>query len=100
MVHDLHLQATALLMGVHRTSRTWLPCANVLLPMALAGSRHGGRSSGAEDEEDMLAFKPRPSQLAAAAALRPEPASEEDGATQPKAGVYRPPKLNPVSMDG
>ncbi|KAF5836525.1 hypothetical protein DUNSADRAFT_5813 [Dunaliella salina] len=79
----------------------------------LAGPKHA-RSSGAgvEDEDDMLAFRPNPSQLlrktGAPAAQQADAGragaedkdEDEGGLGAGKVGVYRPPKLTPVSMDG
>ena len=72
-----------------------------------------GGGVGGEDEDDMLNFRPNPSQLMKKAGSQQGPAGsreqdggDEDGADeewggqQGKAGLYRPPRLNPVSMDG
>jgi hypothetical protein len=65
-----------------------------------------------EDEGDMLRYGPRPDRLiakseglqpaggrAGAATAGGRGASQADAADGGKAGVYRPPRLNPVSME-
>lgn len=75
-----------------------IKAAQVAAQQEAASGKGKAAEAGGEDDEDAMRFGPRRDQLVAKAGTAG--GKDADGGDAAAAGVYRPPKINPVTMEG